>query len=313
MGTRSKTRTVVDLLGAFFRDRTWTQAALADHLALDVKTIRRVLGEMQDAGFPFEREEDHPHVYWSLPTSWLPNAVSVAPEAVRRLLRLVLRLPASTEREALFKQLLTATGPAFGALFEDLPEVHEPEELGASAELLDTIEDATLGRQPLAIRYYSASRGDVGNRTVSPVRISARHRQLLAHCHRRGEPLWFRLDRIHSARVDHEAEYVAMTREQIDAMVAESLGGFAGPGQAVSVRFRVLSPASRWFDVPAGLEVEHRGDVHLVHGETRALTQLAVMLIGLGEHVVYDSDELQREVRRLATLALERVTAPHNE
>jgi predicted DNA-binding transcriptional regulator YafY len=252
MGTRSKTRTVVDLLGAFFRDRTWTQAALADHLALDVKTIRRVLGEMQDAGFPFEREEDHPHVYWSLPTSWLPNAVSVAPEAVRRLLRLVLRLPASTEREALFKQLLTATGPAFGALFEDLPEVHQPEELGASAELLDTIEDATLGRQPLAIRYYSASRGDVGNRTVSPVRISARHRQLLAHCHRRGEPLWFRLDRIQSARVDHEAEYVAMTREQIDAMVAESLGGFAGPG-------RPWACASACSPPPAAGSTCHRG------------------------------------------------------
>jgi len=313
MGSRSKTRTVVDLLGAFFRDRTWTQAALAEHLELDVKTIRRVLVEMQDAGFPFEREEDHPHVYWSLPGSWLPNAVSVAPEDVRRLLRLVLRLPASSEREALFKQLLSATGPAFGALFEDLPEVHEPEELGASAELLDTIEDATLGRRPLAIRYYSASRGDVGNRTVSPVRISARHRQLLAHCHRREKPLWFRLDRIQSARVDPDAQYVALTREQVDAMVTESLGGFAGPDAAVSVRFRVLSPASRWFDAPPGLSVEHRGDVLLLHGETRALTQLATLLMGVGEHVVYDSDELRDEVRRLATLALARAAAPHNE
>ena len=55
MGSGSKTQTVVDLLGAFFRDRTWTQAALADHLELDVKTVRRVLQEMLGAGFPFER------------------------------------------------------------------------------------------------------------------------------------------------------------------------------------------------------------------------------------------------------------------
>lgn len=306
MGSRSKTQTVVDLLGAFFRDRTWTQAALADHLELDVKTVRRVLQEMLGAGFPFERQEDHPHVYWSLPASWLPNAISLAPEDVRRLLRSLLRLPGSAERESLIRHLLTASGPAYGALFEDAPEVHEAVDLGASPQLLETIEDATLARQPLAIRYYSASRGDLGDRVISPVRIAGRQRQLLAHCHRRGTPLWFRLDRIQSARVDPDADYVHVPNAEVERMMTESLGGFWAPGEPSSVRFRVLLPASRWFDVPAGLTEEKRGDVLLVHGETRGLTQLAMMLMGLGEDVIYDSDELRAEVRRLAELALER-------
>ena len=74
MGQRSSTVTVVQLVQAFLEQRTWTQKALAERLEMTTPAVREKLKELQGI-FRLEREEDHPHVYWSVPKDWFPGGV----------------------------------------------------------------------------------------------------------------------------------------------------------------------------------------------------------------------------------------------
>jgi predicted transcriptional regulator len=67
MGRRSRTETVVEVVLAFHAQGTWSQAALARHVGLTTPSLRKLLTEMATSGLTLEREEDPPHVYWSVP------------------------------------------------------------------------------------------------------------------------------------------------------------------------------------------------------------------------------------------------------
>src|SRR5215203_5356345 len=74
VGQRSSTVTVVQLVQAFLEQRTWTQKALADRLEMTTPAVREKLKELEGV-FRLERQEDHPHVYWSVPKDWFPGGV----------------------------------------------------------------------------------------------------------------------------------------------------------------------------------------------------------------------------------------------
>ncbi len=93
MGQRSNTETVVAILQAFLQTRTWKQADLARTIGISVAALRKHLNELSASGFPLEREDDHPHVWWSVPKGWFPGAVLFDSESVPELLRQLSRLP----------------------------------------------------------------------------------------------------------------------------------------------------------------------------------------------------------------------------
>ncbi len=96
MGRRTSSETIAKIIMALLERRTWTQAALARRVDVKPRTIRTQLLDLLQAGVPLEREEDHPHVYWSVPRGWFPgghvlddeqiaqHALSVAPLPIGR-------------------------------------------------------------------------------------------------------------------------------------------------------------------------------------------------------------------------------------
>ena len=108
MGQRSSTETVVAIVQAFLQRRTWTQAELARHVGVAVPALRKRLNELCTSGFPLDREEDHPHVFWSVPKDWFPGGVVFSGEDVPDLLRQLAHLPRGAARDRLLGKVLEA-------------------------------------------------------------------------------------------------------------------------------------------------------------------------------------------------------------
>src|SRR4029079_4979500 len=67
--------------------------------------VREKLRELEGI-FNLERQEDHPHVYWSVPKDWFPGGVVFSREQVPELLRHLVRLPKSNARDSLLEPVL---------------------------------------------------------------------------------------------------------------------------------------------------------------------------------------------------------------
>src|SRR6476620_5587695 len=121
MGQRSSTSTIVAIVQAFLEERTWSQASLARRIDIAVPALRKRLEELQGSGFPLEREEDHPHVWWSVPKTWFPGAVVFKDADIGELLRQLARLPKGRSRDRLLELVV-----------RQLPARHEMHELGGA-------------------------------------------------------------------------------------------------------------------------------------------------------------------------------------
>jgi DNA-binding HxlR family transcriptional regulator len=76
MGTRSASKSVVDILRAFQECRTWRQVDLARHIGVEVRAVRRRLLELEDVGLlALSMDREHPHVYWSVRKGWFLDKV----------------------------------------------------------------------------------------------------------------------------------------------------------------------------------------------------------------------------------------------
>ena len=109
MGRRSATETLGAIYQAFLRQRTWVQAELAADVGVAVPALRRHLDELCRRGMPLDREEDHPHVYWSVPKDWFPGGVAFEAGEAARLLVQLARLPRSAERDAWIDRVLRSS------------------------------------------------------------------------------------------------------------------------------------------------------------------------------------------------------------
>src|SRR5690606_37856893 len=143
---------------AFIDRRTWSQADLARRLETTPATIRRYLGELQAGGFKLERDEDHPHVYWSVPKNWMPGALAFNAEEAADVLRLLARAPRGALRDrvlTLALERLANLGPKSRG-FD--PRAVRPAEVTPDEEKwLDLLEDAAAKQVALKMRYLSTS------------------------------------------------------------------------------------------------------------------------------------------------------------
>src|SRR3954447_24347620 len=67
--------------------------------------VREKLRELEGI-FNLEREEDHPHVYWSVPRDWFPGGILFTRDQMPDLLRLLMRLPPGKARDGLLETVV---------------------------------------------------------------------------------------------------------------------------------------------------------------------------------------------------------------
>ncbi len=304
MSRRAPTETVAGVVGAFLERRTWSQADLARRLELTVPALRKRLEELAGP-LRLEREEDHPHVYWSVPKDFFPGGLLVKREEVPELLRLLARHPKSRARDRII-----------GAIVERLPHAATPvvpiEALAVShreEQHLPVIEDAAKKRVALRFHYFTASRGREGSRFASVHRVfPGPPARFVATCHRSGGLKWFRVDNVTDASPDASEPFRVETNDAVDAYVSESLDGFHEDGAPQTLAFFVREPEARWVarNLMTGMKADERADGIRVTVRTTALDRVARWVVALGAAAECETESLAGRVAEIARGALRR-------
>lgn len=311
MGRRSATKSVVDVLAAFLRERTWKQAELARVIGVSTATVRRLLEELDATGFPLEREEDPPHVYWTLPNDYFPDGLFFRGDDAKALMRLLRRLPKSNVRDRLLARAMISTPQTEQAVPSS--RVVSTQLSSNEEKFLDMVEDGCNERRVLSMRYYAASRPssieEWRNVSIQRVLVGPPTR-FLAYCHRDSELKWFRVDGIFDARIDSQIVFQDVSVTQIDSFVGETVGGFHGSGNREEVAFSVEPSISRWVrrNLPPGMMIsEQASDGIRVVSTTAAVEHVARYCVGLGDRIEIESPALRIAVENIARSALRAV------
>ena len=173
------------------------------------------------------------------------------------------------------------------------------------APQLGTVRDALDRSRRLWMRYYTASRDTVTERTVDPLRILVTdgHAYLEAYCHLARAVRHFRIDRIEAARVLEEPAQGSLW---VDSDVPDRV---FHPDRAVPPVELTLTGGARWVaeyypveTVTALPPPPQTGVTVTLHGNDDWLTRL-VLSLG-GEAVVTNRPEVTELVARRAEQAL---------
>lgn len=303
MGQRSQTETLAGIYQAFVARRVWKQTELAKQLEVSTEVIRRILHELREKGMPLDREEDHPHVYWTVPKDWFPGSVLFKREEIPDLLRQLRRIPHGKGRAQLLDLVLTRTGNTVASPPGIVPRAASEQE----EQYLCSVEDALGRKSALFMRYYTASRGAVGDRYVSVHRIhTGPPARFVATCHRSEMLKTFRVDGIVSARLDAQERFRPVDEAPLDAYDKASLDGFNQGGAPTTFAFVVRNPEARWVknNLLEGMRAEDRSEGIRVEVTTTSLVRLARFVVGLGDAATCETPALAGEVATLARGAL---------
>ena len=311
MGTRDNYETVTRIMQAFVRDNTWAQKDLARHVGVEVPALRRVLANLAAAQMPLERQEDHPHIYWSVPKKWFPGGVVFDAEDWQVLVHAVLRITDKKRREKLLRRLLAGRHPVNvnDAGLERLNRAVAATPVTTEEhEKILLIEQALLEAVPLAIYYYSASSGRLGWRVISPQRLlAAPPGRMVAVCHETDELRWFRIDNIQRARLESAQSPKSAHVEALEAFLASSIDGFHDGSDEV-LAFRVRSPEANWVrsNLLPGMAIDPNPSTMPLRVACRgAALIVARFVVGLGGAAVAEEDRLKGLVRQLAADSLQ--------
>lgn len=300
MGRRGTHDSVIDVFVAFMEQRSWSQADLSRRIGVGVATIRKLLSRLQSGGLPLERDEDHPHVYWSIRKGWLPGGVALSGDDVAIALRLLARAPSSASRDRLIGRLLALSPGAPRPVTNAARQIAE--------DALSAIEDAAARRITLHFDYLSGARGIRGWRRGSIHQLEyGESVRFVATCHRTGDLKRFRVDRVLAARLDAADAFRPADDDALARFLETSIDGFAGRGPAVRCAFVVRGDTARWVqsNLPQGaFVVEPTDDGIRVTTVTAGIEVLARFAVGLGAAASVETTELRREVARLAQGAL---------
>ena len=309
MGQRSSAETVAAVVLAFLKHRTWKQADLATHVGVTVPAVRKRLLELSERGMPLTSEFDHPHVYWSVPRGWLPDAVAIDKDELPHLVRLVARSPRSAARDRLLRKLVRFERDVEGLTTTLVTRTASTQE----ETFLPLAEDAATRRIALRIHYFTASRGSLEWRHVSVQRVHAGDpTRLAAVCHRSGRLKWFRIDNVLSAHLDPETPYRPATAAAVDRFLAGTVDGFHddGPDGADCVLV-VRRPESEWVqrNLLEGMRFEASETGIRIVAPSSALPRVARWVVGLGDAAICETPALAALVAALARGALSHAAA----
>jgi predicted DNA-binding transcriptional regulator YafY len=308
MGRRNHAETMIAIVDAFHEKNTWTQAALAERVGVEARSVRAVLDVLVETKrFPLERMREGAHVYWSLPKRWVAGGVALPEEDIAPLARLVARSPRGTFRNRMLATLLACAPPR-------VPRPVEPDTMDGTERsdfeerMLSLVESSAAQHIVVSVRYITASRGEESSRALSVQRIDARPpARLVAYCHKAKELRTFRVDRLRGAVIDRGVAFVRVDEHEVAAYVARSVDGFHGFGDNVEVsKFFVRDPEARWVQhnllapmrfvaVDGGIEVTVK---------SASVEPVARFVVGLGGAAVVSTPALRAAVRALAEGAL---------
>jgi predicted DNA-binding transcriptional regulator YafY len=310
MGQRSGTDSVAAVMAAFLRQRKWTQADLAREVELKPEALRKILRQLQGSGYPLEREESRPHVYWRMDKDWYPGGVLFKPQEVSELLRQLARLPRGKARDTLLRVAMVQL-PARGKLEPSVP-LATPVASEHEEQILPIVEDAAARRISLFMRYVTAHRGQMSERhaSVHLIEVGPRAR-FIATCHRSGALQRFRVDGIVHARLDANEPFREAAPDAVAAFRAASLDGFKGAGPPVACSFFVRTPESNWVvnNLLEGMRPESVAGGARITVETSGMTRLAQFVVGLGDAARPETPALAQAVANLARGALHQALA----
>jgi predicted DNA-binding transcriptional regulator YafY len=179
-------------------------------------------------------------------------------------------------------------------------------QVGAEAQL-PLVQEATTRRCVLQIQYFSAHRGQLGWRDISPARLSiGPPARVLALCHRTGTLKWFRVSNIVAARLLDGTTFREAPPTHLEEVLATSLNGYHDGEHSVVCRFSVRNPDARWVkaNLPHAAKVTDTGDGITVEIDAGALVPLARLVVGLGDAASVETPALDRLVKHLARGAL---------
>jgi predicted DNA-binding transcriptional regulator YafY len=305
VGQRSNTETIVAILKAFLDRRTWKQADLARHIAVQPATLHKRLVELRANGVPLHDEREHPHVFWSVPKSWYPGGVLFTSEQVTQIFRQLSRIPKSRARNQLLEtmlQYLPARGPTAAII---------PAETTAREEQhTPVIEDSATQKVALQFRYLTVTRGKEAVRHASVHRVLVGPPgRFVATCHRSGELKWFRIESVSDAKLDPHEPFRDADSKTVDAHLRASLDGFHEGGPPAKQVFFVSDPDAGWVarNLMDVMECEEAPGGIRVTLETSAPKRLARFVVGLGPAAKPLTPKLELEVAALARGALESI------
>jgi predicted DNA-binding transcriptional regulator YafY len=311
MGTRDNYETVTRVMQAFVAQRTWQQAELARHVEVQPRALRSLLTSLLQSGMPLDKEEEHPHVYWSVPPHWFPGGVIFDMDDWQVLVHAVLRIADPVRQQKLLTRLLSgrrsvalaATGVERLKLAVTAAPLASEEH-----EKVLLIEQSVLEGVPLAIHYYSANRGQLSWRVISPQRVFTEpHGRVSAYCHVNHALRWFRIDNIQQVRLERNETRKDVPLAELDAFLASSVDGY-NDGTDEPLRFQVRSPECAWVrgNLLAGMAIEQdaHGDGITIVAHGAALV-VARYVVGLGGAARAESASLKGLVKQLAEAAIE--------
>lgn len=198
------------------------------------------------------------------------------------------------------------SGVVIGRLAEGPGGYGDADDADGLARLRDTLRGALANGCALHMRYYTASRDEVTERTVDPMRLLlVEGRSYLEGWCRRAEGVrLFRLDRI-----DEVTELAEKSAPPSDATPTDVSAGLFTPAPDQCVAELVLAVDARWVAeyYPVD-EVDDLSDgrtrVRMRYGDTGWIERLLLSLGG--DVVVADPPELAERVRAAARAALRR-------
>lgn len=313
MGQRTATETLFGIVAAFVEKRTWSQADLARRLETKPETIRKQLAELKAGGFKLEREEDHPHVYWSVPKNWLPGVLHFKAEEATDLLRLLGRAPAGALRSRVMDVVVSRLS-SFGKESDALGGAATKDAVRATGlnedeeRWLTILEDALAKKSAVKLRYFTASRRNESHRHISPHRIDLSPKAcVVATCHKSSALRRFRLSNVLDARLDSKEPFRAVKPAELARFDEESMAGFHQDGPAVKCAFVVADAEAAWVarNLPdARIQEESVPGGTRFSTETASIQILARFVVGLGAAAKAETPELEKAVHELARGAL---------
>jgi predicted DNA-binding transcriptional regulator YafY len=306
VGRRSSTESIALIYGAFLRERTWTQAALAREVEIGIPALRKRLDELTTLGMPLERQDDPPHVYWSVPQNWFPGGILFSNEDLPDLLHVLWHTARGRRRANLLRVLLGADRDRADVVATEAAIVtHEASE--ADETFLPIVEDAIARRMAVKMRFYSTDRRAIETRHVSVHRVDVGPpTRLVATCHKSGSIKWFRVDNIVEARADSETAYRSARDADVERFYADSIDGFREATEAEEHAFFVRDPEATWIErnLLARMRTEPVDDGIRITVKTAGALRVARYVVGLGAAARAETPRLKMLVEELAKGAL---------
>lgn len=307
MGQRSPAETIIAILQAFLRNRTWKQNELAEEIGIKRHALKQHLDALSAKGMPLHREEEHPHVYWSVPRDWFPGGVLYPGDVVRTLLRVLSRLPKTKDRDRLL-----AIAAECLAEPKELPRRFEQiiaaKRVSVSEEnYLATIEESAEASTALYCRYISGGGKDSWRHLSVQKIFPGAPARFIAWCHRDERLKWFRADNVVHAELDAKQPFKTAKAAEIERVEAESVDGYFEQGPARAISFLVRDPEARWVakNLLEGMTHEVLARGIRVRARTAAISSVARFVVGLGGAATPEDPTLAAAVEELARGALE--------